>query len=308
MSEPVTPNEDALFDPAFARAEAQRIYGEHLATIAEVREYGCNLLRSIPATSGHHVLDFVLVAGLLRQAMVGLDGWLVLASEGAAQAARTEARVVWEAALYQRWVLTMGRVRWARQLYVASLRRGRQTARRIMKDAEEHRQYEAAWAAWRRAAAVGATGLTSAEAPGQASDRGAQELLESSLYDSMNRDFELELSKTGREPEWHSPGVDGVPSIRAMAERLGALPDYLVLYGTLSDATHGTAADLHFRLEGGSPVALEPIRNASLLDKDMQVMVPALVRMLADLTAAYRPDELGVLQERVRAWQPHFET
>jgi hypothetical protein len=174
-----------------------------------------------------------------------------------------------------------------------------------MKDTEEHRLYEAAWAAWRRAA-TGVPGLTSAEAA-RASDREAEDLLESSLYDSINRDFELELWTTGSEPAWYSPGADGVPSIRAMAEKLGVLPDYLVLYGTLSDATHGTLADLHSRREGEGSVALEPIRNALLLGKDIQVMVPALVRMLSDLIEEYRPDELGVFEKRAKAWQPHFE-
>ena len=52
---------------------------------------------------------------------------------------------------------------------------------------------------------------------------------------------------------------------------------------------------------------MEPIRNPLLLGKDIEVMVPVFVRMLADLIGEYRPGELGVFQERVRAWRPYYE-
>ena len=272
-----------------------------LVLIAEVRDYACGLLEHLVGSRVNHGADLGTVAGLLRQAIVALDGWLLLANEGAAQAARTEARVVWETALYQCWLRTMGRARWARQLFVSNLRRRGVAARRVIKDAEAHRQYEATWIAWRDARKGLAPGSASEGLQDPARDRARRELLEGPVYGSINRDFELEASRTGLEPEWHSPGPGGVKSVRVMAEQLTMLPDYLELYGTFAAAGHGSRADLHFVTEGGESIELAPIREPALLEADIRILLPVLIRMLLELINEYWPQDAATFQERVMA-------
>ena len=302
MPKASTPSKNALLDPSGARADAQRMYGGELVLMAKVRDYACGLLEHLVDSSMRQADGIGTVAGLLRQTIVALDGWLLLANEGAAQAARMQARVLWETALYQRWLRTMGRARWARQLFVSNLRRRGLVARRVIKDAEAHRQYEAAWAAWREArkALAPVVGLAGILDP--TSDRERRDLLDGTVHGSINREFELEASRTGLEPEWYSPGPDGVTSIRAMAEKLAMLPDYLELYGTLADTGDGARADLPSVSEGGERFGLAPIREPALLGADIRVMQPVLIRMLLDLMTEYRPEDAAAFQEWVTTW------
>jgi hypothetical protein len=269
------PNSDPIFDPVYATHEARRVFGEHLETVAEIREYGRDLLKRLMSTSVSNLLDLVVVAGLLRQTLVAVDGWHLCASNGAAQAARLHLRSCLEAFVYIEWILTKGKEPWARRLYVANVRGNRRAARRLVPGTEEHRLFHGAWReTFGQEYDLGADVVEAAR--GQ--DQHALDALEHRANEHVYRDFEAFLARHGREAEWYQLGDDGVPSIFAMASALGRRAEYYVLYEAYSAAAHGIRTDLHFRKKKDGRVLLEPVRDPSALRDDVSLAVSMPIR------------------------------
>jgi uncharacterized protein DUF5677 len=297
----IIPNTDAIFDPAFASEEARRVFGDYLDAAADLREYGKDLLKRLMASSVDNLPDLVVVAGLLRQLVVSLDGWQLCATGGAAQAARVHLRGVLEAFLYMEWILTRGKERWARQLYIATIRANRRSTRRAIPGTEEHRLFSEAWEQ-----SFEQPHTFSAETIAQArlQDRGAQDLMESRVYEHIYRDFEAFVAKRGREPEWFEIGHGAVNSIYGLASELGRRAEYFVLYESYSEAAHGDRTNLHFRKESEGNLSLEPVRAVAALASDVSLAIGLPMRAYLLLLQHYRPDERPVFARTyVERWR-----
>lgn len=282
------PNEDPILDPSYAASEAQRVFGDHLDTVAELRDYGRELLKRLMSTSVRHLPDLVVVAGLLRQTVVALDAWHLCATSGAAQASRLHLRSSLEAFLYTEWILVKGKEPWARRLYVANVRDNRRAARRLVPGTEEHRLFHEAW---RESFGHDYVPRPEAVEAAAAQDRNALDTLEQRNNEHVYREFEAFVAKHDREPEWYQLGTDGVGSIFALASALGRRAEYYALYEVYSAAAHGTRTDLHFRKEPDGRILLEPVRNPAGLRDDVSLAVSMPLRTYLLLIEHYRPAE-----------------
>lgn len=296
------PNRDPLLDPAFASTQAAKLFPDQLAASADLVEYGKLLIKRLVHVAVKDVDDIVIVCGLLRQIVLSLDAWHALASVGAVQAGRPHIRGAFESSLYLEWILTQGKDRWARQLYVASLRRLRIAGRRLIPGTKEQEEFSNAWnAKW----GVPYTPNTTAIADATAQDTEITRLLSSPSYSAMNIDFDARRQKY--EPYWFAVGTGSVKTIGAMATTLNRKAEYVGIYGPLSVATHGADPVLHFKVESSTGLSIEPIRNPVRLGADFALLVGMVLTTYRRLLEEYRAEEVASFnQHYIDKWRQAF--
>jgi len=266
-------------------------------------EYGSRLLmRAMPRTK-NSVPDWVVVGTLFRQVVATLDAFALCLENGAVDAAHVHARGLFEARLFLEWVLTKGKERWGRQLYVATLREKLSWANRIVLGTSENAGYVEAWMESYGKAPPSSPAI---EAQAKKSVAEINALLDSPPYREINRWFEKH-AKPGRETDWYRPG-DGAPtSIWAMARALKRRPDYL-LYKHLSGYVHGDNVSTHSRVLAGGMITVEPIRSV----EHLIAVFPYTSRWAADafrqVLQEYRGGELPEYRALYeKQWMPRFE-
>lgn len=300
MSE--TANTDPLLDPAYATTQAAMLFREQLEAAADLIDYGKLLIKRLIHVSVKEVDDVVIVCGLLRQVVLSLDAWHALASVGAVQAGRPHIRGAFESSLYLEWILTKGKQRWARQLYVASLRRLMVAGRRLIPGTPEQVEFTEAWRdKWGTPYAPSAEAIKGA----LEQDSHLTALLASPTYSSIDADFQAALKR--HEPHWYAVGAYSVQSLSAMATELKRKAEYIGIYGPLSVATHGSDPVLHFRVEKDRGLTVDPIRNPVNLGVDFRLLVGMVLTVYRRLLEEYRPDEVaGFNQHYVEKWRSAF--
>lgn len=300
MSGPL--NTDPLLDPVYATAQARALFPEQLMAAVDLIDYGKLLIKRLMHVAVKEVDDVVIVCGLLRQVVLSLDAWHALVSVGAVQAGRPHIRGAFESSLYVEWILVSGKQRWARQLYVGSLRRLRVACRRLIPGTSEQLDFSIAWMAkWGTTYAPASDAITNAIAQ----DTDLTTLLASARFAAIDADFRTASKR--REPHWYAVGAGAVPSISAMAAALNRKAEYIGIYGPLSVATHGSDPVLHINVEKDGGVSVEPIRNPVKLGADFTLLVGMVLTTYRRLLQEYRPDEAaGFNTHYIDKWRPAF--
>lgn len=293
-------NEDPLWDPAWAASEARRLFGAQFDAAESLRVFGVALIKRLLNTSLTEVDDLVLIAGILRQAVSTFDGWLHDAQAGASDAAALHLRALFEADLTSQWIFTQGKERWAKQLYVSTIRRNRIWASRMITGTVEHAEFDAIWMK-RTGQSYPIQAEIAADAAKEIADITA--LLNGPTYNSINKDFEAVKGKY--EPTWSYPGAGGVKSIAAMAKVLGREADYSAIYSGLSQLAHGSDTDYHFTVRGGGQPVVEAVRNPARLGSSCALAGAFFHRIMRRFLDYYRPDELVVFNAKhASEWRP----
>lgn len=293
-------NEDPLWDPAWAQHEAHRLLEPQLTAADDVLSFGVALIKRLFHTSIGSVEDLVLIGANLRQAVATFDGWLHDAKAGAVEAAALHLRALFEADLASQWVFSKGKERWAKQLYVATVRRNRIWARRMIAGTQEHTEFDAMWVQ-----RTGESYQLQAEVVAQAANEIANitALLNSPSYEAINKNFEA--SKGKYEPAWHKPGPNGVPTIAAMAAALNRQADYTAIYSGLSQLAHGSDTDHHFSVRDPGHPVIEPIRNPARLGLSCTLAASFFFAVLRRYLEHYRADEVPVFNRKYADnWRP----
>src|SRR5207247_804137 len=127
------------------------------------------------------------------------DGLSVCADAGAVHAGHAHARAFWEAHLFIDWILEKGKERWARQYYVADIRRELAALRRLIPGTAEHAKFGEMWRECYRGNAPQDAELAS-KAPERVQQINA--LLSKPIYADINTTFQNVPTKRNREPDW----------------------------------------------------------------------------------------------------------
>lgn len=284
------PNTDPVLDPAYAKAEARRHFEEQLVVARSMTDYGSQLLKRLFVTSSRGAVpDLISIGLLLRQGLTALDGAVLCMEHGAIDSGHAHARSLLEADLYLEWVLTNGKERWGRQLYVANLRQEREWNRRVIPGTVEQLQLEHAWrTSWQH----GPT--TSPDTVRTANDRVKEidELLDTDPYREINGWFDTARGKRPYEPDWYKPGPNAPKSIADIADKLSRRAEYLVLYKVFSYHSHGTRTSTAFSVKSEGLVTIEPVRALVDFPFLFSIVTGLALRLYQRLLVHYRPSEL----------------
>jgi hypothetical protein len=288
-------NRDPILDPSYVAAEARRHFESHLAKARSIADYGSNLLKRLIATrSSESVEDLIIIGGPLRASLSCFDAALLCLENGAVAASHLHVRSLLELDLYVDWLLTRPKLRWARQLYVASVRREREWACRGISGTAEHQSFSIAWRSefgddW----SIPVEDLDYARQRVSAIDA----LLDSDTYREINGWFDRARSKRHFDPEWYKVGPDAPRSIFALAKKLNRAAYYLSVYQMCSDHVHGTRSGHGFGVAkdlggGHGLVRFEPIRKLSEFSFPFTTSVHLMLRIFERALEHYRPSEL----------------
>lgn len=289
---------DLIYDPEYAASVARDLFGEQFAAVRGLIQEGRNLLKRLLVTRPPETIaDAVICCGLLRQYLVSMDGWLVCAERGAAQAAQAHLRSLVECAFTLEFLLKNDRERLGKRVYIQSLRGQAEVYRRGIPGKPEFER-----AAWRAGPDPDMEQRCTLELAK------VDQLLASEAYREENALFEAFRRKRKREANWYEVGSHPPKSIAGVARSLKREGEYLVIYGPTSMAIHGTATHLHFGLKNKqfSPHA---VRMPHELESALHAVFPYALHVMQLLISEYRPEELDGFGKRyLERWKRPSDT
>lgn len=282
------------------KADIASYLGPQLSAIRSMVDYGCNLIeRAIGAGEGS-LGSMIAVGVFLKQVVAMADAVDVLLAEGSVYACHLPARGAFEASLYLDYVLEKDTELRARRFYVADIRDQMAWARKGVPGTTE----AAAHAALREK--IGASGdRAEFESRATASHVELLAYLDRPEQGSVNAEFSAKRGKGQFDPPWYS--LDGIRSLRALAEHLDRLADYEAFYTRGSGVMHsGTFGD-HLKARGDGKVSLTPIRHVSDMSALLRTVFTVTLGSYSKVTATYLSHELEATRAMyVSKWRPAF--
>lgn len=277
---------------------AKQHFGSQLHLIRDLVNYGSNLIARAYNASPKGMADIIVCGVLLKQIVTMLDGIDVLISAGCGIPSHLPARAAFEASLYLDWILKSDSERRATRYLVGNYREQRKwTARAIKGTAEEEAMR---WAdidinenrPWLQ---------NEASAQMEEIDR----ILAQPELAEINAEFvaaEDRQKKTRRKTiEWYH--LDGVASIRQIADKLGRLREYQFLYSKGSEITHSARYKDHIGFKNGR-VEFNEIRHLHEANYAISFALPVVLGAYSRIIERYRPEEKAAFQRKYSEdWQ-----
>jgi hypothetical protein len=281
---------------------------DQLEVMRDVVNYGSNLIPRCFESSPKGVADVVVIVALLKQLVAMLDGVELHVSNAAVLASYVSLRALYETHLYVSWVLRSDTDTRARHYYVWSLRQRRKWDSRVIPGTKEHANFQHALQHLPIFQSASPNDQQRVEQfQHEATQDVAQidQLLNSPSYKAINDGFDNYWNRP-YDPPWHAPC--GVQSIRALAEKLGLLHEYEVLYSSLSSVTHSSCFKQHVAVQGNS-IVFEPIRYLESIDFVLNLAFSTSFRVYRQVLQFYRPGEVENFNRKyIEEWREAFTT
>ena len=266
--------------------------------IQDVTNYGSNLIPRCFVSSERQLKDAVILAILLRQVVAMLDGVDILLSNGACHVSQLPVRALFEASVYIEWILQADSERKALYYYVHNLRRMRLWARRAQAGSPES---EAFMAATRKYAFQLTDDVRSS------SKRQLEQIdnvLSQLKFAEVNADFDRCRKGRKHDPAWYVPL--GPRTLRALAEAVDKVSEYLILYSPASDVMHGSSYERHVAI-GKGEITFQPIRSLEGFETVLRFSVGDAFATYRRILQEYRPGELPAFGRKyLEKWQQAF--
>lgn len=287
------------------REEAQAVVDQHFsqqtALLRDLTNYGSNLIIRAYDSSPKKMAEVVVCGVLLKQVVAMVDAVEVLLSAGCGHASFLPARTAFEASIYIDWIFNSDSERRATRYVVANYRDERLwTSRAIPGTAEE--------ISYKKIAQMLNVDVH-ADRPTLVGDAGAHlneidRVLTQADLAPINQEFIAARRKRPRDPEWYE--LDGVRSIRQLAEKVGRLPEYEFFYSRGSQVAHtGTYKD-HILFSDGQ-IRFKPIRHLSDVNMLLNFIVSICVGTYMKTLERYRPGETTAFANKYLAdWRDPF--
>jgi hypothetical protein len=265
--------------------------------MVELVNYGTNLIPRCFESSSRRRVDAVVLGILLKQVVTMLDGAEVLLSNGAAHAAKLQMRALFESVLYIHWILLSDDEKKGDYYYVRNLRRKRLWAERAQGTTKEGQTF---------IAMMNAIGVPQNQ---EAAAAAAQQLPEIDRvlalpkFAQINADFD-KLRRGKNDVSWYRPL--GAQNLREIAEAVGKLAEYVLVYSGASEVMHGSNYEDHVEFAAGR-INFEPIRYLEDFGSVYHCCVTFTFATYRRILEIYRPDELPAFSRKYKEkWQKDY--
>lgn len=274
------------------RAVAEQHLSKQIALLQDLANYGSNLVLRAFDSSPKKMAEVVVCGVLLKQVVSMIDAAEVLLSAGCGHAAFLPARTAFEASVYIDWVFESDSERRATRYIVGNFRDERLWTNRVIPGTLEKAAFTTI------AQTIGVD--VHAKRPNLAQEAAAQlaevnRVLAQPELAPIDQEFTAARGKRKQDPEWYE--LDGLKSIRQVADKVGRLPEYEFFYSKGSQVAHtGTYKD-HIRFANGQ-VRFKPIRHLADVNMLLDFLVTIGFGTYRKVLAQYRPGESNALAKK----------
>lgn len=291
----------AILNREEVKAVALQLFAKQTELLRDLANYGSNLIVRAFDSSPKKMAEVVVCGVLLKQVVAMVDAAEVLLSAGCGHASFLPARTAFEASIYIDWIFAGDSERRATRYVVANYRDERLWASRVIPGTAEE-------IAFTKIAQVLGVDIH-AERPtlaGEASTHLTEvdRILAQPYLAAIDQEFTAARGKRKRDPEWYE--LDGLQSIRQVAEKVDRLPEYEFFYSKGSQVTHtGTYKD-HVRFVD-SQVRFKPIRHLADVNMLLNFIVTICVGTYKKTLEMYRPGETTAFAKKyLEDWRDPF--
>lgn len=291
----------AILNREEVKAVAAQHFSNQTELLRDLANYGSNLVIRAYDSSPKKMAEVVVCGVLLKQVVAMVDAAEVLLSAGCGHASFLPARTAFEASIYIDWILNGDSERRATRYIVANYRDERLWASRVTPGTAEEIAFT------KIAELLGVD--VHADRPHLASEAATHlaeidRILAQPDLVQVDQEFAAARGKRRRDPEWYE--LDGLKSIRQIAEKVGRLPEYEFFYSKGSQVAHtGTYKD-HLRFADGQ-VRFKPIRHLADVNMLLNFIVSICVGAYKKTLERYRPGETAAFAVKyLEDWRDPF--
>lgn len=294
----------AILNREEAEKHAQEHFGDQVALLRDLSDYGSNLVIRAFNSSAKDLPPIIACGVLLKQVVAMLDAVHTLVAAGMVHAAFLPARAAFEASMYLDWLLFSDTERKATAYIVSNYRDERVWVARVTKGTSEEAIFDA------MSKSIGLD--IHARRPTLAADAQkhlaeVNRILPQRAFAAMDKEFDQAKGKKQKyDPEWYQ--LCGAKSIRQVAQQVGRLLEYEFFYSKGSQITHTASFKDHIRFTKGQ-VHFKPIRHLQGIDQLLNFVVAIAVRSFQNTLRYYRPGELAAFSKKyLDDWRKPFMT
>lgn len=291
-----------LLDREEATRHARAFFQPQIDLFEDLVNYGTHLVLRAYASSQRNVADAVVCGVLLKQIVSMLDSVQVLLAAGTVHPAFLPARAAWEASLYIHYILAESSNDRARAYLVANYREERSWLLKATKGTPEATEFERIQAEMGLDVYANRPELL-AEAAKRLVD--IDRHLNRPELKPMNDAYTAARGRKKRDPEWYV--VLGVPTIKALAERLGRASEYMAFYSKGSKVTHSASMNDHVKVKGGGVGEFRHIREFRDVHLLVSFTAGTAIATFRRVLTFYRAGEVPQLDRKyIDEWRSAF--
>ena len=295
-----TPNERIL-NREEAKAHAEH-YGKALDALQDMVAYGTHLIIRAYNSSEKGNIAVVVIGSLLTQLVAMLDGVELLVREGHGYPALLQMRAAFEASVYIDWILKADSENRACHYLVGNLRDERIWANRGITGTQEKQSFDTVF----HPSPVVATELAKIDAEARSHLAEVDSILGRPAFRAIDASFARKKGNKPYDPGWYE--VLGLSSFRRVADDVGRLREYELIYGRGSDAMHAGLAKDHIRFVKGG-FKFRHIRNLTDAHDALTFSMAQGIHTYRVILDRYRTGEgLAFGQRYLERWQSSLKS
>lgn len=291
----------AILSREEVKAVADQHFSKQTELLRDLANYGSNLVIRAFDSSPRKMTEVVVCGVLLKQVVAMVDAAEVLLSAGCGHASFLPARTAFEASIYIDWIFKSDSERRATRYIVANYRDERLWTSRVTPGTAEE-------IAFTKIAQLLGVDIH-ADRPSLASEATSHlaevnRVLAQASLAPVDQEFTAARGTRKRDPEWYE--LDGLKSIRQVAEKVGRLPEYEFFYSKGSQVAHtGTYKD-HVRFSDGQ-LRFKPIRHLADVNMLLNFIVSICVGTYQKTLERYRPGEtMAFAKKYLEDWRDPY--
>lgn len=291
----------AILNREEPRAVAEEYFSKQTELLRDIANYGSNLIIRAYNSSPKKMADIVVCCVLLKQIVSMADAVEVLLTSGCGHAAFLPARAAFEATVYLDWILAGDSERRATRYIVGNYRDERRWSARAVPGTTE----EVAFTKILETIGID----IHANRPTLVSDATEHlaeinRILAQPEFQTIDHEFTVTKKKRKHDPEWYE--LDGLTSIKQIAEKVGRLPEYDFFYSKGSKVAHTGSYKDHIRF-ANNQLRFIPIRHLADANVLLNFIVSFCLGTYMKILSRSCPDELKAFREKYREdWHDPF--
>lgn len=295
----------AILNREEPREVVEKHFTKQLELLRDIANYGSNLVVRAFNSTPKRMADVVVCGVLLKQIVAMTDAVEVLLSSGCGHASFLPARTAFEASIYLDWILAGDSERRATRYIVSNYRDERVWAKRVIPGTTEEVAFNQI--AKTLGIDIHATRPTLvSEAQTHLAE--VSRILSQPELQAIDQEFTAmrkRQKKRKHDPEWYE--LDGLTSIRKVAEKVNRLPEYEFFYSKGSKITHTASYKDHISF-GDGKVQFKPIRHLADVNMLLNFVISVSIGTYMKILKQYRPAELKAFGRKyLNDWREPFQ-